>query len=228
MRAAHPRAERGAEPPDKEMSVFSFALLCFSSLFTVIDPIATTPVFASMTQGRSHREARSIALRASLVALGVLTLFAVGGAFVFRLFGITLDAFRIGGGIVFLTLGLPMLGSHDEAHAAPSTTKDPAIVPLGVPLIAGPGAITTVMVLMGQATSFAHSAALIAALVLALAASCAVLMLSPFVTRYLGKAGLSLITKVMGLIVVVIGIQLMIDGLRPVVIDILRAARGPA
>lgn len=207
------------------MSVFSFGILCFSSLFTVIDPIATTPVFASMTQGRSNREARAIALRACLVALGVLTVFAVGGAFVFKMFGITLDAFRIGGGIVFLTLGLPMLGSHDEAHAAPTASRDPAIVPLGVPLIAGPGAITTVMVLMGQSTTIGHSAALLVALTLALAAACAVLMLSPFVTRWLGKAGLALITKVMGLIVVVIGIQFMIDGVRPVVIDILRAAR---
>ncbi|MFO0616839.1 MAG: MarC family protein [Polyangiaceae bacterium] len=208
------------------MSVFAFAVLCFSSLFTVIDPIATTPVFASMTQGRPSREARSIALRACLVALGVLTVFAVGGAFVFKMFGITLDAFRIGGGVVFLTLGLPMLASHEDAHAAPSAAKDPAIVPLGVPLIAGPGAITTVMVLMGQATSIAHSTALLAALALATAATCGVLMLSPFVTRFLGKAGLALITKVMGLIVVVIGIQFVIDGVRPVVIDILRAARS--
>lgn len=208
------------------MSVFAFALLCFSSLFTVIDPLATTPVFASMTQGRSSAEARSIAVRACLVALGVLVVFALSGAFVFKMFGITLDAFRIGGGIVFLTLGLPMMGSHDEAHASPSAPKDPAIVPLGVPLIAGPGAITTVMVLMGQATSVAHSAALLVALLLAIAAACGVLMLSPFVTRYLGKAGLALVTKVMGLIVVVIGIQFMIDGARPVVIDILRAARA--
>ena len=208
------------------MSVFAFGILCFSSLFTVIDPLATTPVFASMTHGRSGREARSIALRACLVALGVLVVFALSGAFVFKMFGITLDAFRIGGGIVFLTLGLPMLGSHEDAHAAPSTAKDPAIVPLGVPLIAGPGAITTVMVLMGQATTIAHTAALLCALVLAIAATCGVLVLSPFVTRYLGKAGLALITKVMGLIVVVIGIQFMIDGARPVVIDILRAARA--
>jgi multiple antibiotic resistance protein len=209
------------------MNVLSFGLLCFSSLFTIIDPIATTPVFASMTQGRSAREARAIAVRACLVALSVLVVFALSGAFVFKLFGITLDAFRIGGGIVFLTLGLPMLRSHDEAHDAPATVKDPSVVPLGVPLIAGPGAITTVMVLMGQSTSVAHSAALLVALALATAATCAVLVVSPLLTRYLGKSGLALITKVMGLIVVVIGIQFIIDGARPIVLEMLRAGRAP-
>lgn len=206
------------------MSIASFGILCFSSLFTVIDPIAAAPMFASMTRGASREGVRRIAIRACLVALGVLCVFAVSGAFVFRLFGITIDAFRIGGGIVFLVLGLPMLtgAAHGDEHAVPH--KDPSIVPLGVPLIGGPGAITTVMVLMGQTSSVGHVAILMGAIVIALLATCAVLLVSPAILRSLGPSGLELVTKVMGLIILVIGIQFIIDGIRPVALEILRAA----
>lgn len=207
------------------MNALSFGALCFSSLFTVIDPIAAAPVFASMTRGESRAATRRIAFRACLVALGVLVVFAAFGAFLFRLFGITIDAFRIGGGIVFLLLGLPMLSSraHEGSEQATSS-EDPSVVPLGVPLIGGPGAITTVMVLMGQASSALHTSALFVALALALAATWAILVLAPLLTRRLGRAGLELLTKVMGLIVVVIGVQFVIDGVRPIALDILTSA----
>ena len=210
------------------MNTLSFGILCFSSLFTVIDPIATAPVFASMTRNETHAAARRIAIRACLVALGVLLLFAVSGAFVFRLFGITIDAFRIGGGIVFLAVGLPMLTGNGHEPEVKDPRKDPSVVPLGVPLIGGPGAITTVMVLMGQSTTALEVAVLLVALFAAMIATCALLVVSPFITRRLGPAGLELVTKVMGLIILVIGIQFIINGIRPVALDILRAARGSA
>ena len=206
------------------MSELSFGLLCFSSLFTVIDPLAAAPIFVSLTQGGRPAEARAIALRACLVALAVLALFAVSGALVFRLFGITLDAFRIGGGIVFVAIGLPMMTGHASREAPEHAKGDPSVVPLGVPLLAGPGAITTVMVLMGQSRGLAHAAALLAALVLALGATFGALALAPVLLRRLGASGLALVTKVMGLIMLVLGVQLVLDGLKPVVLDILRAA----
>ncbi len=206
------------------MTPLSFGVLCFSSLFTVIDPLAAVPLFASLTEGEDRRSIRRIALRSCAVALGVLLVFAVSGAFVFRLFGITIDAFRIGGGLVFLMIGIPMLrGGHGSARAALSG-KDPSVVPLGVPIITGPGAITTVMVLMGQSSSAWHGAALIAATVLALLATCGILLISPSILRRVGPTGLELLTRVMGLIVVVIGVQLVIDGLRPIAVDVLQSA----
>jgi multiple antibiotic resistance protein len=208
------------------MSIVSFAVLSFSSLFTVIDPIAATPVFASITKDATHAAARRIAVRACLVALGVLVLFAVSGAFVFRMFGITIDAFRIGGGIVFLVVGLPMLTGKEHGEKGTHAGRDPSVVPLGVPLIGGPGAITTVMVLMGQSTGALQIAVVMATLLLAMIATCAILVLSPLLTRHLGGAGLELVTKVMGLIILVIGIQFIINGIRPVALDILRAAHG--
>lgn len=208
------------------MNALSFGALCFSSLFTVIDPIAAAPVFASLTQGRSRHEARRLALKACLVALLVLVTFAVSGVFLFRLFGITLDAFRIGGGLVFLLIGLPMLTrANHEAHDV-AASEDPSVVPLGVPLIGGPGAITTVMLLMGQAEGALHTTALFAALLAALGATLAVLLVAPSILRRLGSAGTQLLTKVMGLIVVVIGVQFIVDGVRPIAVDILRSAVG--
>ncbi len=208
------------------MNALSFGALCFSSLFTVIDPFAVAPVFASVTEGRSRVESRRIAARACMVAMGVLIVFALSGAFLFKLFGITLDAFRIGGGIVFLLIGLPMLtagGGHDKGDVG-GGAQDPSVVPLGVPLIGGPGAITTVMLLMGQSTSGLHTTALFVALGVAIAATFAVLLVAPRIIQRLGKAGTQLVTKVMGLIIVVIGVQFVVDGIKPIAVEILRSA----
>lgn len=209
------------------MNAFAFGALCFSSLFTVIDPVAAAPVFASMTEGRARADVRRVALRACVVALVVLVSFAASGAFLFRLFGITLDAFRIGGGIVFLLLGLPMMSGnqHGDEGVAPAG-HDPSVVPLGVPLIGGPGAITTVMLLMGQARGALHTAALFVALLSAIGVTFLVLLVAPSVMRRLGRAGTLLVTKIMGLIVVVIGVQFIVDGIRPIAVGILRAAAG--
>jgi len=208
------------------MSPLSFGALCFSSLFTIIDPIAVAPVFASITHKMSRKMARQVALRACLVALVVLVVFGASGAALFKLFGITIDAYRIGGGLVFLAVGLPMLVRPDHAHdeTAPDSS-DPSIVPLGVPLIGGPGAITTIMLLMGQSSTALHTTALFAALALAIVLTFVVLLLAPKLMSKLGSAGTQLITKVMGLIVLVIGVQFIVDGITPIAIDILRSAR---
>lgn len=205
------------------MNAFAFGALCFSSFFTVIDPVAAAPVFASLTKDRSRAETRRLAVRATLVALAVLVVFAVSGAYLFKLFGITLDAFRIGGGLVFLLLGLPMMSGSHEQKELDAESSDPSVVPLGVPLIGGPGAITTVMLLMGQAKGALHTAALFVALFGALLATLGVLLVAPLVLAKLGRAGTQLLTKVMGLIVVVIGVQFIVDGIKPIALDILRA-----
>ncbi len=204
------------------MNAFAFGALCFSSFFTVIDPIAAAPVFASMTKDRSRKEVRRLAVRATLVALVVLLVFAVSGAFLFKLFGITIDAFRIGGGLVFLLLGLPMMSGSHESKDMTAEGDDPSVVPLGVPLIGGPGAITTVMLLMGQSKGPLHTAALFAALFAALLATLGVLLVAPVVLAKLGRAGTQLLTKVMGLIVVVIGVQFIVDGVKPIALEIMR------
>lgn len=212
---------------------FSFAVLCFSSLFVIIDPIAVAPVFVGMTDGQVDLERRRSAMRACAVALGVLLVFATAGGLIFRLFGITMEAFRIAGGILFFVMAMKMLAGDEHRPAAPVgpdgaplrvTAGDPAVVPLGVPLICGPGAISTVMVLMGQSNSAGRVVSLLSAIVLVVAATAILLVLSPRVMRRFGKTGVELTTKVMGLLCCVIGIQFVIDGVRPIAIDILSAA----
>jgi multiple antibiotic resistance protein len=207
-------------------NTLSFGLLCFSSLFTIIDPLAAAPLFVAMTDGSTPRERRLVAVRACAVALGLLVAFAVCGSVILKTFGVTIDAFRIAGGILFVGMALRMLkGEEREKPDGSGTQADPAIVPLGMPVICGPGAMSTVMVLMGQSSSGLHVAAFFVALVAVIAATAVFLMISPAALRLVGRSGVHVVTQVMGLIVCVIGIQFVIDGVRPVVIEILSAAR---
>jgi multiple antibiotic resistance protein len=210
------------------VNALAFGALCFSSLFTVIDPIAAAPVFATATRRDTAAARRRVILRACGAALVALVAFALAGSSLLRLFGVTIDAFRIAGGVLFVGMALPMLNGKAQ-HASDDGGAggvDPSVVPLGIPLIAGPGAMTTVMVLMGQTTSAAHVATLFAALLLALAATALVLALAPRALERFGPRGLELVARLMGLVVLVVGIQFIIDGVRPIALEVVRAARG--
>lgn len=201
------------------MTALAFGALCVSSLFTVIDPVGLAPVFVSMTARCDARARRRVALRACLAALVILLIFATGGTAVLRLFGVTIEAFRIAGGILFGMIGLAMLhgGAMPGSGADPEAGgDDPSIVPLGIPLIGGPGAMTTVMVLTGQAESALHVGMLALAVVLVLALTWAVLSWAPILLARFGPTGVQLVTKIMGLVVLVIGVQFVIDGVVPV------------
>src|SRR5437667_5783541 len=126
-----------------------FAFLALSSLFSVINPISAAPIFVSMTSD-SPTLRRRAAFRACLAAAAVLAVFAAAGGAIFAFFGITVPAFQIAGGVIFAALSVRTL-QNGEKEAPPGESVDPSIVPLGIPVIAGPGAITTVMVLVGQA-----------------------------------------------------------------------------
>jgi multiple antibiotic resistance protein len=201
------------------MSVVAFGALCMSSLFTVIDPIGVAPIFASMTSGADSRARRRFAFKACLTALCVLAAFAVGGSALLRLFGVTIEAFQIAGGILFGLLGLSMLDltGHGEKPDDVTDEQDPSVVPLGVPLIGGPGAMTTVMVLTGQAETWGHATVLGAAVVIVMALTWLILVMAPSLLARLGREGIALTTKLMGLVVLVIGVQFVIDGVVTVV-----------
>src|SRR5439155_21753858 len=141
-----------------------FALLAFSSLFSVINPISAAPIFVVLTAGAAPRARRMVALKASLAALATLALFAAAGGAIFAFFGITVPAFQIAGGVLFTAMSLRTLREgREDVPEDEAARDDPSIVPLGIPLIAGPGAISTVMVLIGQAQSGAARLALAAA-----------------------------------------------------------------
>ena len=140
------------------MSVlFRFALLAFTSIFVLVDPVAAIPAFLSMTASADNAARRHMALRAAFTCFIVLTMFALAGPLIFRLFGITLPAFEIAGGLILGLIGLDMLQARrSPTKETPGETEegcekeDVGIVPLGIPMLAGPGAISSVMVLMSQ------------------------------------------------------------------------------
>ncbi|MBK7993829.1 MAG: NAAT family transporter [Blastocatellia bacterium] len=206
--------------------VLSFGLLSFTSLLTIIDPIAAAPVFVTMTEKYDNIARRQTAFRACISALVILLVFAIGGGVIFKIFGITVDALRIAGGILFFMMAMQMLlGKERSTNNNESLNLDQAIVPLGIPLICGPGAISTVMVLMGQNRSISHVAVLILAIILVIVLTALVLLVSPNIVKLIGKSGVAVITRVIGLIVCTIGIQFIIDGLKPVIVNILSSVK---
>jgi multiple antibiotic resistance protein len=172
-----------------------------------------------------------VAFRACLAALGILALFAAAGGAIFAFYGITVPAFQIAGGIIFTALGIKAVQEehHDDpaASGAPAPGADPSIVPLGIPLIAGPGAISTMMVLVGQSEGVMQHAALGAALAVNILLTFLILVASPAIVERLGMTGQRIVAKVMGLITAVIGVQFIINGATSVLRDILRT-RGAA
>jgi multiple antibiotic resistance protein len=203
-----------------------FVVLAFSSLFSVINPIEAAPIFVAMTEGMPG-ERRKMALRASAAAALILAVFALTGGAIFSFFGITLPAFQIAGGVLFTIMGLGTLRNDNRPERVEVVlTSDPSIVPIGMPLIAGPGAISTVMVLVGQARDGGHRAALAIAIAANILLTLVILLAAPALVSRIGPTGQRIISKIMGLITAVIGVQFILNGVEAVALAILRASRG--
>ena len=202
-----------------------FVVLAFSSLFSVINPIEAAPLFVSLTAG-APQQRRRMAIRASTAAAIILALFALTGGAIFSAFGITLPAFQIAGGILFTSMGLRTLGEDERPERTSAVvTRDPSIVPLGMPLIAGPGAISTVMVLVGQARDGGHRMALALAIAANIFLTLIILLAAPALVARIGDTGQRIVSKIMGLITTVIGVQFILNGVETVALSILRAVR---
>jgi multiple antibiotic resistance protein len=203
-----------------------FVVLAFSSLFSVINPIEAAPFFVSLTAG-APQDRRKMAFRASAAAAIILAIFALTGSAIFSAFGITLPAFQIAGGVLFTSMGLRTLRDDERPERTTGVmTRDPSIVPLGMPLIAGPGAISTVMVLVGQARDAGHRAALAIAITANILLTLLILLAAPRLVARIGETGQRIVSKIMGLITAVIGVQFILNGVETVALAILRAARG--
>jgi multiple antibiotic resistance protein len=221
------------------VDLYGFALLSLSSLFAVIDPLGCIPFFSGQTAGLSRRRKRRILVKALLVSLLVLLLFTYAGSAVLRTFGITVDAFRIAGGIIFFGVGLDMLQSRprrwhtglDQAAAADGSAEapadpdhDPSVTPLAIPMIAGPASITTVMVLRAETPGMTGALIVSAAAALILLLTGVILLTADTVLRRLGPTGMRIVEKLMGLLVTVIAVQLVLNGAAPFLRDLVAAA----
>ena len=196
-----------------------FSLLALSSIFFLVDPFAALPTFLAVTAGQDNARRVRTARKASLTAFVILSTFALAGTYIFKLFGISLPAFEIAGGIILLLIGLDMLEAKrsatqetgDEAAAA-ATKDDVGIVPLGIPMLAGPGSITSVMVLVGQAQSKWQMAAIYAAIAVTAAICWLVLGSASRVAAVLGDTGIRILVRVMGLLLVALAVQYFVNG----------------
>lgn len=197
-----------------------FSVLALSSILFLVDPFAALPTFLSVTAHESAAKRVRTARKASLTAFIGLTSFALAGQVIFRIFGITLPAFEIAGGIILLLIGLDMLeakrsptqeASSDTVDAA--TKDDVGIVPMGIPMLAGPGAITSVMVLVGQAQDLRERLAIYAAILVTCLISFGVLGTAVQVERLLGDTGIRVLVRVMGLLLVALAVQYFVNGL---------------
>ena len=199
-----------------------FSVLALSSIFFLVDPLAAIPSFLAITESADAQRRRRTALKAAITCFIVLTVFAIGGQLIFRLFGITLPAFEIAGGVILLLIGLDMLQARRSATQEASgdteegAAKDDAgIVPMGIPMLAGPGAISTVMVLVGQAPSLWHweMGAILGSIALTSLASFWVLAGAGRVLKVLGKTGIRVLVRVMGLLLVALAMQYFVNGM---------------
>lgn len=185
-----------------------------------MDPFTVVPVFLALTGAQPHAVQVRTALRASLTCFVVLTVFAVAGGFIFSFFGITLPAFKIAGGLMLFGVGLEMMRAKRSATRTTSeeereaeSKEDVGLIPLGIPLLSGPGAIATVMVLVGKARDLPERASLFGIVAVVSFLSFLTLRSASVVARVLGQTGVNIIGRVMGLILSAVAMQFVIDGL---------------
>ena len=202
--------------------IVRFSLLALSSIFFLVDPFAAIPSFLAITHSADPARRKRMARKGAFTAFIVLTSFAIAGQLIFRLFGITLPAFEIAGGLILLLIGLDMLqarrsqtqetsGDTEEAAAK----EDAGIVPLGIPMLAGPGAISSVMILVGQAPSIWHwqMGAILGSIAITCLVSYWVLAGAGRVREVMGETGIRILVRIMGLLLVALAMQLFINGL---------------
>ncbi|MGA2135286.1 MAG: MarC family protein [Bryobacteraceae bacterium] len=206
--------------PEALLDLLQFAFVALTSVFFLVDPIAAIPTFLAMTAEDEPPQRRHMAKRAAWACLVVLSAFAAAGKLIFRLFGITLPAFKIAGGVILLLIGLDMLRARrSQTKETPSEAQEGAgkedigIIPLGIPMLAGPGAISTVMVLMSGMPSWWYAIPVFGAIAITSLASYWVLAGADRVRLHLGETGIRILTRLMGLILTAIAVQFMLNGL---------------
>lgn len=202
----------------------AFFIAAFSSLFTIINPFSAASVFLSITRGDSIEKRRKMAKKASIAAAITLVVFALAGNYILNFFGITVDAFRIAGGLIIGGIGLKMLNSGrqhfrtEEEKREARIKEDVSIMPLAIPMMSGPGAMTTALVLMRETQGAFDIATLVFSIILVCVICYFVISRAHYIDRRLGETGRHVTERIMGLIVLVVGVQLIINGVEGLLI----------
>ena len=201
--------------------LIQFTLLAAGSMFVIVDPVATVPAFLAMTPTDSSAQRAKMARLACVVSTIVLLTFAIAGTYIFRFLGITMPAFQIAASIVLLIVALDMLRAQrsrvqetDEETVAGAEKTDIAITPLAVPMLAGPGAISTAILLHNQANGIVQRVALYVVIVVIMLVSYLILRFAAHGTRFLNPIAMKIISRIMGLLLAAVAIQFMLNALK--------------
>lgn len=206
--------------------IIAYGVLAFTSFFTLINPLGVMPVFMTMTADLDRAHRNKTAKKAISVAFLVILLFAFSGQLLFSFFGISVNSFRIVGGVIFFIMGMDMLQARlGQVKIKDSEVKkyvsDISITPLAIPMLCGPGAITNAIVLMEDAHGFILKVVFITAVMAVLLLTYLILFSSSRILEWLGETGNNVMMRLMGLIVMVIAVEFFFSGLKPVVSDML-------
>ena len=202
--------------------ILTVAVLYFTSFFSLINPLGSMPVFLSMTAELTKKERTRTAVKAVITAFITLLVFAFGGQMLFQFFGISVDSFRVVGGVIFFMMGYDMLNARlsslknlnqDQIN---EYVEDISVTPLAIPMIAGPGAITNSIVLMEDSNTMTLKIILIAVMVFTLGLTLIIYLGGSTITKFLGETGNKIMLKLMGLIVMVIAVEFFFAGLTPI------------
>jgi multiple antibiotic resistance protein len=208
--------------------LYTFAILAFTAFFTIINPLGTMPIFMTMTASLSKQHRKQTAKKATIVAFFTIIAFAFSGQILFNFFGISVNSFRIVGGLIFFMMGWDMLQARlgqfkhtDDEDKIDAYVEDISITPLAIPMICGPGAITNAIILMDDAADFTQKGVLILVIALVLLITYLVLVGGSKITEKLGSTGNKVMMRLMGLIVMVIAVEFFFSGLKPILRGIL-------
>lgn len=206
--------------------LIAFGVLSFTTFFTIINPLGVMPIFMTMTSELDKDSRKSTAKKAILASFVTILLFAFSGQILFNFFGISVNSFRVVGGIIFFLMGMDMLQARlGKVKVQESEIKtyvnDISITPLAIPMICGPGAITNAIVLMEDAGSVEMQAVLIGAIALVMGITLTILLSAGKIIKLLGQTGNNVLMRLMGLIIMVIAIEFFLSGFKPIFQDII-------
>ncbi|MFO7745700.1 MAG: NAAT family transporter [Psychroflexus sp.] len=206
--------------------LIAFGILSFTTFFTIINPLGVMPIFMTMTSDLDKESRKSTAKKAILASFVTIIIFAFTGQILFKFFGISVNSFRVVGGIIFFLMGMDMLqarlGKVKVQEAEIKTyVNDISITPLAIPMICGPGAITNAIVMMEDAQSVEMQAVLIGSIILVMGITLAILLSAGKIIKILGQTGNNVLMRLMGLIIMVIAIEFFLSGFKPIFQDII-------
>jgi multiple antibiotic resistance protein len=206
--------------------LIAFGILSFTTFFTIINPLGVMPIFMTMTSELDKESRKATAKKAILASFVTVIIFAFTGQILFKFFGISVNSFRVVGGIIFFLMGMDMLqarlGKVKVQEAEIKTyVNDISITPLAIPMICGPGAITNAIVMMEDAKTVEMQAVLIGAIIVVLGITLAILLSAGKIIKLLGQTGNNVLMRLMGLIVMVIAIEFFLSGFKPIFQEII-------